>query len=253
MKELIVIKSNGDRVQYDPIEIRNQVEIAVKGTGIASIEIEAIINLSLNNRKTIKTSEIQEIIIQSVINKIDVDNDKYPLIAGRLKTYLTYRQGFKNTRIKDDDPDILSKFLKYNKRFYKFDFNDILDDKEFQEYTKYIIKNNNDSNLSITQILILESKYLLKDKSEKIREYPFIADALTCLGLTKWLPKSQRLEYAKKFYKAVVNNDISLATPFKKNLRFGGNLSSCFIGETDDFIESIFKSYKDIALISKNG
>ena len=63
-----------------------------------------------------------------------------------------------------------------------------------------------------------------------------------------------RLRKIKDDYEAIASLKISLATPFKANLRKpNANLSSCFVTEIDDNAESINHTLKNIAMISKNG
>jgi ribonucleoside-diphosphate reductase alpha chain len=63
-----------------------------------------------------------------------------------------------------------------------------------------------------------------------------------------------RLTWAKQFYEALANRQISLATPILGNLRIpNGSLASCFITAMDDNLESIFNGIHDAARISKNG
>jgi len=63
-----------------------------------------------------------------------------------------------------------------------------------------------------------------------------------------------RLPWAKKFYQAIAQRKISLATPILANLRTPkGSLTSCFILSIDDSLESIFSEITNAARISKNG
>ena len=81
-----------------------------------------------------------------------------------------------------------------------------------------------------------------------------MANIVTCMFLNINEPKSVRIKRVEEDYNAVSLLKISLATPFKANLRKPkANLSSCFVLEMDDNTESITKALGDIALISKNG
>ncbi len=65
---------------------------------------------------------------------------------------------------------------------------------------------------------------------------------------------ANRLHWAKKFYQAIAQRKISLATPILANLRTPkSSLTSCFILSIDDSLESIFDEITNAARISKNG
>jgi len=95
---------------------------------------------------------------------------------------------------------------------------------------------------------LLSKRYLLTD------ELPQEA-LLTCALLLAMVEKPEnRLFWARKFYQAIAQRKVSLATPILGNLRIPhGSLSSCFITAMDDNLESIFDTIKDAARISKNG
>ena len=64
----------------------------------------------------------------------------------------------------------------------------------------------------------------------------------------------EKINYAKEYYDFLSKYIISLATPFKSNLRLeGGNTGSCFIGEAGDSNAQLFKTYSDMATISQSG
>ncbi len=95
------------------------------------------------------------------------------------------------------------------------------------------------------------NRYLLKYQGKTI-ELP--QEVFMCISMLLAINENDRVNIAKKFYNALSNKKISLATPILANLRIPkGNLSSCFITAIDDNIESIFYNIDTIAKISKNG
>lgn len=96
--------------------------------------------------------------------------------------------------------------------------------------------------------MLITSRYLLKN------ELPQEA-LLTCSLLLAIVEEpANRLPWAKKFYQAIAQRKISLATPILANLRTPkGSLTSCFILSIDDSLESIFGEITNAARISKNG
>ena len=105
-----------------------------------------------------------------------------------------------------------------------------------------------DTDYDYAGAVLLTNRYLLEG------ELPQEA-FLTCALLMAVVETSEtRLSWAKKFYKAIAQRKISLATPILANLRVPkGSLSSCFIAAMDDNLESIFATITDTARISKNG
>ncbi|MEH2454743.1 ribonucleoside-diphosphate reductase subunit alpha [Nostoc sp.] len=96
--------------------------------------------------------------------------------------------------------------------------------------------------------VLLTKRYLL---ANELPQEAF----LTCVLLIASVETpDKRLTWAKQFYEALANRQISLATPILANLRIpNGSLASCFITAMDDNLESIFGGIHDAARISKNG
>lgn len=66
--------------------------------------------------------------------------------------------------------------------------------------------------------------------------------------------KSKRLERAKELYWHLINKTLSPATPIMANAnKRHHQLSSCFIDTTDDNLNDIYASNKDLANVSKYG
>lgn len=123
---------------------------------------------------------------------------------------------------------------------------------EINEISEYVIPTY-DLSYTISATKSLIKKYLIKQEGHVI-ELPQFANIVTIMFLDMYEEKSKRLEHIKEDYNAIASLKISLATPFKANLRKpNGNLSSCFVLEMDDNTENIVKSISDIAQISRNG
>jgi len=245
-----VIKSDGSIQKFDIQKIRKQIEFACRGTKVNPIELEAQLKLKMKNR--IKTSEIQENLILTAVQNIDKDNYEWNKVAGKLNMWDIYRNVRKNTKIAYDKWEELLRYLVRNGYYRK----DVLE--KFESLSEKTIKKINDIVTDIenknydfkmvySQTAILKSKYLIKNR-RGIIEYPFLSDIANALLLS---------ENEKEFFdifKAIHYQYISLATPFKANLRRpNGNVGSCFIGEMGDNLPSIMKSYNDMAFISQQG
>ena len=122
---------------------------------------------------------------------------------------------------------------------------------EINEIEKYI-NPEYDMIFPISSTKSLFKKYLIKHKGKSF-ELPQFANIIIAMFLNQYETKD-RLRKIKDDYEAIASLKISLATPFKANLRKpNANLSSCFVTEIDDNAESINHTLKNIAMISKNG
>jgi len=130
------------------------------------------------------------------------------------------------------------------------DFLDILSPKQIKYIDRILEQQDTKSfdwKMTFAQVEILKSKYLIKNKRGTI-EYPILSDITNALIL------SQGKETFEKIFYFIHNQYISLATPFKRNLRRpDGNVGSCFIGENPDSLSGLTKAFTDMAFISKNG
>jgi ribonucleoside-diphosphate reductase alpha chain len=251
-----VQKRDGRREPFTVEKTRGQVEFSVQGTKISPIEFESLIHFP--KKEVIKSEDIQNIIISTAVNKIDVDNQDWNYVAGRASMFNLYRNVYKRTKYEVFEWKEHIKYLVRNDYYRKdvLDFLDTITAKQEKYIDKIIgtsdhknIENtkNFDWQMTFAQTEILKSKYLIKNK-RGIVEYPILADIVNALILSRG-----DKHFTKIFY-FIHNQYISLATPFKRNLRRpNGNVGSCFIGENPDSLGGLMKGFTDMAFISKNG
>ena len=247
---MLVTKRDGRIEEFNVQKIKDIVSFAVKGLGVSSVELES--NLQTKFKNKIKTSDIQSELVNTAVSLTSVEDPDWALVAGRLEMYSLLRDIYKNTKYDYNSSlyEIISKMVKDG--YY--------DSVILKEYTKEeidkiseFIDPSRDWILPISSVKSLRKKYLISSK-KAIIELPQVANIVTCMFLNINEPKSVRIKRVEEDYNAVSLLKISLATPFKANLRKPkANLSSCFILEIDDNTESITKALGDIALISKNG
>lgn len=249
MENILVIKRNKTTEPYCVAKIKKIIEFVTKNTKANPLELETMINSRVKNKIT--TQEIQFSLIDGAISLISTEAPDWSLVAGRLEIYNLQREIFKAYKITYDTPlyDFIQEMC--DKGLY--------DKVILEKYTRDEINKINaflnvdyDFNLNIASAKNLIKKYLIKYNGKSI-ELPQFANLVTIMFLNI-REKENRLENIKKDYEAVASLRISLATPFKANLRKpNANLSSCFILEVDDNAESINHSLASIANISKNG
>lgn len=246
-----VVKRNGNIEPFDILKIRKVIDYACKDLNVSSIKLEANLTNKFNNN--MKTEYIQNELINTAKSLVSIEEPDWTIACGRLIIYNIQRNIYKRTKI--DYNTNFKDVIYYMTRngYYDRAIHNYYTDEELSSLTKYI-KPENDDNNSIASALSLQTKYLIKNSLGPV-ELPQHNDLANSLFLNK-LEKDNpnRMKEVVEEYKLISDKVISLATPFKSNLRKkDGNLSSCFIVEVDDNIESIMKVYKDIALISKNG
>lgn len=247
--QINVIKRNGNTQPFDLIKIKKMIDFACEHTSCNPIVLESKIHLSLKNN--IKTSEIQELLILESIKLISEDEPDWVYVAGKLATKLLHSEIYKNTKIEYNE---YPKYLKYatSHKFYRNDIMNYYSIKDIEIISKLIDKNK-DYKFSISQVLALKDKYLLKNHKGFI-EYPQFSDLTSSLILAFIEKEEDRLKWAKEFFYLIKEEKNSLATPFKANLRLTkGNTGSCFILGSDDSLAQLMKSWIDIGGISKAG
>lgn len=244
-----VIKRNGEKVDFDVSKIRKQIEPACEGTDISPLEFESMIDIDISHMN--KTSDIQEKLILIAKNNVSDEAPDWDIVAGRLMAHQTLREVWKNTKI---DLFEFDKHLDYLMRngYYRKDITEKYNEIDVKELGSYIDLSR-DYNLRLSQIALLKSKYLQKNKKGTV-EYPSTADMANSMILASIEEDDKRLQVAKDYYDMLSQYYLSLATPFKANLRIpDGNTGSCFIGDMPDNTGGIFKSYADMARISQEG
>lgn len=248
--DIQVQKRDGRLETYDISKIKKIIGFATKDLRVNPLTLEATVSSKVKNK--IKTQEIQFGLIQSAVSLITIDEPDWAIVAGRLEIYNLHRDVYKNHSIQYGK----TRLYDYLKLAVKYDLYDsiILDrysEAEIDEIEKFI-KPEYDLIFPISSTKSLLKKYLIKYKG-KAFELPQLANIVTVMFLNQY-ETNNRLSKIEEDYEAIASLNISLATPFKANLRKpNANLSSCFVTEADDNAESINHALRNIATISKNG
>lgn len=242
-KDIKVIKRDGSFAPLDVSKIREVVNWACEGMEANPITLEAGLTTRLRNGVT--TREIQDNLINCALELCSPSDPDWRYVAGRLHIWSLWkdalvRRGYEygdycrtvHNKVEQGQYDV--RILTYTVE-------------ELQEAGTWI-NPEWDKDYDYAGAVLLSKRYLLPD------ELPQEA-LLTCALLLAIVETSEnRLFWARKFYQAIAQRKISLATPILANLRIPhGSLSSCFITAMDDNLESIFDTIKDAARISKNG
>ena len=241
---LKVVKRNGRVEPLDITKIQKYTSAAVKGLeGVSQSELE--VDAKIQFRDGISTEEIQQTLIRTAVDKIDVDRPNWTFVAARLFLYDLYHKvsgftGYIHLRDYFERGEKEGRIVKGLKE--KYDLDDLND----------YIKPERDLQFTYLGIKTLYDRYLLKDKNNNPIELPQHLFMAVAMFLAQNELDSQ--SWAKKFYDILSKFEVMAATPTLSNARTPRHqLSSCYIGSTPDNIEGIFDGYKEMALLSKYG
>ncbi len=241
---LKVIKRNGRIEPLDISKIQKYTSAAVAGLeGVSQSELE--VDARIQFRDGITTEEIQQTLIRTAVDKIDVDRPNWTFVAARLFLYDLYHKvsgftGYIHLRDYFEKGEKEGRIVPGLKDKYDLDdLNDYIDPQRDLQFTYLGIKT-------------LYDRYLLKDKEGRPIELPQHLFMAVAMFLAQNELDSQ--SWAKKFYDILSRFEVMAATPTLSNARTPRHqLSSCYIGSTPDNIEGIFDGYKEMALLSKYG
>jgi len=251
---MYVVKRDGSKQPLNIKQIRKQTIPATEGLKNVSYE-ELELRAELLFTDGIKTSDIQNSLIQTALQLVDVDRPDWVYVAARLKLYDLYHK-IKRNYNKPGSGDVYKKvtlmdYIKQNK--------DILSDwtdkytKEEIEYLNSKIVGERDKLFTYPAIDSIITRSLLKDKG-KVYELPQHMFMAISMFLMQNENKDKRIEYVEKLYEAASKLWIVFATPILSNARKkDGGLISCLLASIPDSLDGIFDKYKEIALGSKIG
>jgi len=241
---LTVIKRSGRTEALDISKIQKYTTSATKGLeNISQSELE--VDAKLHFRDGITTEEIQQTLIKTAVDKIDIDRPNWTFVAARLFIYDLYHKvsGFNGyTHLSEyfEKGEKAGRIVPGLKEKYNLD--------ELNEY----IDCERDLQFTYLGIKTLYDRYLIKNRQGKPIELP----QHMFMGIAMFLAQNEfnPTQWAKRFYDLISKFEVMLATPTLSNARTPRHqLSSCYIGSTPDNIEGIFDSYKEMALLSKFG
>ena len=228
-----VVKRNGRTEELDISKIRKYTSESIEGLDNVSLS-ELELDAKIQFRDMISTEEIQQTLIKTAVEKIDVDQPNWTFVAARLFLYDLYHK--------------VTTFNGYNslREYFERGEKDDLDD--LQDY----IKPQRDLQFTYLGIKTLYDRYLLKDNEARPIELP----QQMFMAIAMFLAQNELdcQTWAKKFYDLLSKFEVMCATPTLSNARTPRHqLSSCYVGSTPDNIEGIFDSFKEMALLSKFG
>ena len=240
--------SNGTKVvkrdkSIEPLNLEKihvMVELACKNlAGVSASQVE--INSGIQFYDGITTREIQEILIRSASDLIDLDHPNYQFVAARLLLYSVRKQVFFRLH---ELPTVYEHTQRcVEKGIYDPEILDLYTEEEFAKLESFI-DHGRDYLFTYAGLRQVTDKYLVQDRSTgEIYESPQFMYLLISATIFSKYSKEVRLDFVKKYYDAISKHKINIPTPIMAGVRTPlRQYASCVLVDIDDTLDSIFSS-----------
>ncbi len=235
-----VKKRNGTIEPLNLEKMHVMVEEACKGlAGVSASQVE--IQSGIQFYDGISTGEIQEILIRSASDLIDLDHPNYQYVAARLLLYSVRKQIYGRLH---DHPKLIDHVKKCVKAgVYDKELLTLYSEEEFEKLETFI-DHERDYLFTYAGLRQVVDKYLVQDRSTgALYESPqFMYLLISASIFSKYSPEI-RLDYVKKYYNAISKHRINIPTPIMAGVRTPlRQYASCVLVDIDDTLDSIFSS-----------
>ena len=238
-----VIKRDGIAVPLNLDKVHKMVELACDGlTGVSESQVE--MNANLQFFDGIKTSEIQDILIRSASDLIDLDAPNYQYVAARLLLFNVRKQVFPEWADEVGYPHLQDHVQRcVDAGVYDGSILNKYSPIEWDCLNSYI-DHERCMGFTFAGLRQIVDKYLVQDRSTGVLyetpQYMYIMVAAT---LFQDYPKNSRLEYVQRYYTATSKGKINLPTPVLAGVRTTlRQFASCVLVDVDDTLDGIFSS-----------
>ena len=235
-----VKKRDGRIESLDLDKMHLMVEEATKGlAGVSASQVEMTSGIQFYDGIT--TAEIQEILIKSASDLIDLEHPNYQFVAARLLLFAVRKQLYGKVR---ELPNLVDHITScaydgiYDKDiFVKYSLEDINRVESFLDHDRDFL-------FTYAGLRQVVDKYLVQDRSSgKVYETPQFMYIMIALTIFRDYPKETRLSYVKRYYDAISRHKINIPTPIMAGVRTPlRQFASCVLVDVDDTLDSIFSS-----------
>ena len=237
-----VLKRNGQTESLNLDKIHKITEEACDGlAGVSASQVE--IQSGIQFYDGITTGEIQEILVKSASDLIDLDNPNYQFVAARLLLYGLYKQVF-GSSWNTGFPHILDHLLGgADKKIYDNKLSSRYTKEEWDKINSWI-DHGRDYLFTYAGLRQVVDKYLVQDRSTtELYETPQYMYMLIAAAIFQEYPSDTRLDYVKRYYNAISKHKINIPTPIMAGVRTPlRQFASCVLVDIDDSLDSIFSS-----------
>lgn len=235
-----VVKRNGLIESLDLDKMHLMVEEACKGlAGVSASQVEMTSGIQFYSG--ISTQEIQEILIRSASDLIDLDHPNYQFVAARLLLFSIRKQLY--GKMKELPPLEQHIYQCVNHEVYDNDIFNKYSKEEIERADSYI-DHDRDYLFTYAGIRQVVDKYLVQDRSGGgVYETPQFMYIMIALTIFAEYPKETRMSYVKRYYDAISKHKINIPTPIMAGVRTPlRQFASCVLVDVDDTLDSIFSS-----------
>ena len=239
-----VEKRDGTVEVLDLEKIHKMVEEACQGLGgVSSSQVE--MNSGIQFFDGITTIQIQEILIRSASDLINLDHPNYQFVAARLLLSCLRKEAFHKNIWKEGMPSVFD-VTAYNATINNVYDEEILDKYSDEDWAKINswIDHDRDYLFTYAGLRQVTDKYLVQDRSAgEVYETPQYMYMLIALTLFAEYPLATRLDYVRRYYDAISKHKINIPTPIMAGVRTPlRQFASCVLVDSDDTLDSIFSS-----------
>ena len=236
-----VVKRDGHSEVLNLEKVHKMTEEACEGlAGVSASQVE--IQSGLQFYDGITTGEIQEILVRSASDLIDLDSPNYQYVAARLLLYGLYKQVFGEWR--EGFPSVLDHLKSGSEKgIYDETLPNAYSEEEWCKIDSWI---DHDRDLLFTYAGLRQvvDKYLVQDRSSnELYETPQYMYMLIAATIFQKYPIETRLDYVRRYYNAISKHRINIPTPIMAGVRTAlRQFASCVLVDIDDTLDSIFSS-----------
>jgi ribonucleoside-diphosphate reductase alpha chain len=235
-----VKKRDGRIESLDLDKMHLMVEEACKGlAGVSASQVEMTSGIQFYDGIT--TGEIQEILIRSASDLIDLDHPNYQYVAARLLLFAVRKQLY--GRMKEIPTLEQHIYTCVNAEVYDSDIFNKYSKEEIQRADSYI-DHDRDFLFTYAGLRQVVDKYLVQDRSSGgVYETPQFMYIMIALTIFAEYSKETRMSYVKRYYDAISKHKINIPTPIMAGVRTPlRQFASCVLVDVDDTLDSIFSS-----------
>ena len=235
-----VKKRDGRIESLDLDKMHLMVEEACKGlAGVSASQVEMTSGIQFYSG--ISTGEIQEILIRSASDLIDLEHPNYQYVAARLLLFAVRKQLYGK----------MKELPSLEEHIYNCVNSEVYDNDIFNKYSKEeidkvnsYIDHDRDYLFTYAGLRQVVDKYLVQDRSGGgVYETPQFMYMMIALTIFAEYPKETRLSYVKRYYDAISKHKINIPTPIMAGVRTPlRQFASCVLVDVDDTLDSIFSS-----------
>ena len=241
MSNGIKVKKRDDRIESLDLEkMHLMVDDACQGlAGVSASQVEMKSGIQFYDGIT--TQEIQEILIRSASDLIDLEHPNYQFVAARLLLFAIRKQIYGKMR----ELPSLEQHIYSCVNIKVYDYG-IFDKYSLEEINKAdsFINHDRDFDFTYAGLRQVVDKYLVQDRSNGgVYETPQFMYMMIALTIFAEYSKETRMSYVKRYYDAISKHKLNIPTPIMAGVRTPlRQFASCVLVDVDDTLDSIFSS-----------